>query len=68
MKTRATNSCLVLVLHRIGEESGASFLKQSQSEKKNPRLLSSILIKSSLINLKLKFNPTDLPSRLTNNI
>ena len=36
MKTRATNSCLVLVLHRIGEESGASFLKQSQSEKKNP--------------------------------
>ena len=37
MKTWATNSCLVLVLHRIGQESGASFLKQSQSEKKNPQ-------------------------------
>ena len=31
-KTQATRSWLVLVLHLIGWESGASFLNQSQSE------------------------------------
>ena len=34
-KTRATKSRLVLFLHPIGWESGASFLNQSQSEVKH---------------------------------
>ena len=45
-KTRASKSCLVLVLHLIGWESGVRFLDQSQSEVKqnhsNPGKLSTL--------------------------